>query len=62
MKKYCYYFIDLDERIYADTGKEAEEIYDSTHSEPYTGDIELTDLKTGESHMMYHITIIENKK
>lgn len=57
MKKYCYYYIDLDESIYADTGSEAERIYNETHDEEYKGNILLTNTQTGQSNMMYHIEI-----
>lgn len=62
MKKYSYYYIDLDETILANSGDECQELYDETHDEEYTGNILLTNLETGESNMMYHISTPEREK
>lgn len=56
-KKYCYNFIDLNEKIYADNGDECQAIYDATHDEEYHGNVELTNLETGEVKMMYPIVV-----
>lgn len=55
MKKYCYEFIDINEKFYADTGDECLLQYNDKYHDHYEGTIKLTNLQTGESHMMYPV-------
>lgn len=57
MKKYRYNFVDLGVEIFADSGREVELKFFEIYGDTPSGTIELTNMETGESRMMYPIKI-----
>lgn len=58
MKKYRYYFKDIDLEIFADCGDEAEAKLAKMGLSDYEGVIELTNLKTGRVSEMLPVKVL----
>lgn len=60
IKRYRYHYLAEDILIMADSGAEAEREYEKLRKDPPAGDIELTDMVTGEVHMIVKLDLGES--